>query len=62
MKPHPFGFAVLFDVTLWLAIAGMMLVLRGLLLPDWGHVSSGGTIVALSVMAGALTVLLSLND
>jgi hypothetical protein len=62
MKPHPFGLAVLFDVTLWLAVAGIMLVLRGLLLPDWGHVSSGGTIVALSVMAGALTVLLSLND
>jgi hypothetical protein len=68
MEPHPLGgvilLLVLFDAALWLAMAGAALVLHGLLLPGycWPHVTSGSITIGLSLTAGSLTVLLSLQD
>jgi hypothetical protein len=67
MEPLPLGsvilLVVLLDVVLWLAMAGVVLVLHGLLAPGaWPHVTSGSITLGLSLTAGSLTVLLSLQD
>ena len=68
MEPHPLSsgllLAVLLDAALWLAMAGAVLVLHGLLLPGscWPHVMSGSITLGLSLTAGSLTVLLSLQE
>jgi hypothetical protein len=67
MKSHPLGglilLIVLLDAALCLGVAGAALVLQGLLLPGgWPHVTSGSITLGLSLIAGALTALLALQD
>ena len=67
MEPQPLGsvilLVVLLEAVLWLAMAGAALVLHGLLAPGaWPHVTSGSITIGLSLTAGSLTVLLSLQD
>jgi hypothetical protein len=67
MEPQSLGgvilLVVLLEAALCLAMAGAVLVLHGLLLPGaWPHVTSGSITLGLSLTAGSLTVLLSLQD
>jgi hypothetical protein len=55
---------LLLDGALWLAIAGAVLALHGLLLPDshWVYVTSGCTTLGLADVAGALALGLLLTS
>ena len=55
---------LLLDGALWLVIAGAVLALRGLLLPDphWGYVTSGCATLGLAGVAGALVLGLLLTS